>query len=162
VKDQFTTITKHAFQQLVRDRINERLKGAMTPDTLQTLTVSSDAPESELKEIAGPSQIEIEAFQIIRAILRPVISPSRVFLRDAASYCAILFDDNNRKPICRLRFNNESRLVVGLFDEAKDEERISIENLDRLFDFDEKLRACVSGYLSSNPNISRAEDARSE
>jgi hypothetical protein len=162
VKDQFTTITKHAFQQLVRDRINERLKGAMTPDTLQTLTASSDAPESELKEIAGPSQIEIEAFQIIRAILRPVISPSRVFLRDAASYCAILFDDNNRKPICRLRFNNESRLVVGLFDEAKDEERISIENLDRLFDFDEKLRACVRGYLSSNPNISRAEDALSE
>jgi hypothetical protein len=33
VKDQFTQITKHAFQQLLADKINERLKGAMTPET---------------------------------------------------------------------------------------------------------------------------------
>ncbi len=158
VKDQFTLVTKQAFQQLVGDKINERLKGAMTPE----LSIpSSVAVASDSQPIAGelytPSEIELEAFQIIRAILRPVVKPNRIFIRDAASYCAILFDDNNRKPICRLRFNNESRLVVGLFDENKEEDRVVIGSLDQLFDFDARLKACVGAYVSSTKG--NAEDA---
>lgn len=151
LKEQFTAVTKQAFQQLIGDKINERLKGAMTPES----PLSPVSPAASLDVSAGsvsadgfaPSVIELEAYQIIRAILRPVVKPGRIFIRDAASYCAILFDDNNRKPICRLRFNNESRLVVGLFNERKDEERISISTVDQLFDFSERLTACVNGYL---------------
>lgn len=147
VKDQFTLITRQAFQQLVGDRINERLKGAMTPEPVLVQEVPlMDSPRTE-DESFVPSPVELEAFQIIRAILRPVVKPNRVNIRDAASYCAILFDDNNRKPICRLRFNNESRLVVGLFDESKNEEKVSLESVDDLFDFAERLQACVTAYL---------------
>jgi hypothetical protein len=114
LKDQFTKVTKQAFQQLVGDKINERLKGAMTPEQGPSLTIqaATEVP-SDPGETFAPSDIELEAFQIVRAILRPVVKPARIFIRDAASYCAVLFDDNNRKPICRLRFNNENRLVVG-------------------------------------------------
>lgn len=148
VKDQFTLITKRAFQQLVGDKINERLKGAMTPEPLlvpDLPAVVEDRPAAA--EAFTPSPLELEAFQVIRAILRPVVKPGRVFIRDAASYCAILFDDNNRKPICRLRFNNENKLVVGLFGENKEEERVAISGVDDLFDFSARLSACVAGYL---------------
>jgi hypothetical protein len=147
VKEQFTLITKRAFQQLVGDKINERLKGAMTPEAVLSPEVALVETTRTDEESFVPSAIEMEAFQIIRAILRPVVKPARVSIRDAASYCAILFDDNNRKPICRLRFNNESRLVVGLFDESKGEEKIAIENVDGLFDFADRLHACVTAYL---------------
>jgi hypothetical protein len=147
VKDQFTLVTKRAFQQLVGDKINERLKGAMTPDpTLAEAAAAIEAP-SATSEAFVPSAVEQEAFQVIRAILRPVVKPGRVCIRDAASYCAILFDDNNRKPVCRLRFNNESKLVIGLFDENKDEERIAITSVDDIFDYAERLKACVTAYL---------------
>ncbi|WP_447744748.1 type I restriction endonuclease [Variovorax boronicumulans] len=147
VKDQFTLITRQAFQQLVGDKINERLKGAMTPEpVLVPEAALVDSPQAE-DESFVPSPVELEAFQIIRAILRPVVKPNRVNIRDAASYCAILFDDNNRKPICRLRFNNESKLVVGLFDESKNEEKVSLESVDDLFDFADRLQACVTAYL---------------
>lgn len=150
VRDQFTAVTKQAFQQLISDRINERLKGAMAADATGAPTAGVPlATHDENVEESGPSEVEIEAFQIVRAILRPVVSPSRIFLRDAASYCAVLFDDNNRKPVCRLRFNNEKRLVVGLFNDQKEEERVAIAGLDGLFDLDDKLKACVRGYLSS-------------
>ncbi|WPH14838.1 type I restriction endonuclease [Variovorax paradoxus] len=153
VKDQFTLVTKRAFQQLVGDKINERLKGAMTPETA-LIPVGLVVEELALAQAADdpfvPSEIELEAFQIIRAILRPLVKPNRVFIRDAASYCAILFDDNNRKPICRLRFNNESRLVVGLFDANKEEERISISNVDELFDFGDRLKDSINAYLIPN------------
>ncbi|WP_420996529.1 type I restriction endonuclease [Cupriavidus sp. 30B13] len=148
VKDQFTLIAKHAFQQLVGDKINERLKGAMTPDAsllpepvrVEETTAPVDAPE--------PSAIELEAFQIIRAILRPIVKPSMVSMRDAASYCAILFENNNRKPICRLRFNNENRLIIGLFDNNKEEERIPLSSLDDIFDVADRLKICVTSYLN--------------
>jgi hypothetical protein len=81
-----------------------------------------------------------------------VVKPGRISVRAAASYCAILFDDNNRKPICRLRFNNENRLVIGLFNESKEEERVPITSLDQIFDFDDRLKACVGSYLKSDPS----------
>ncbi len=53
---------------------------------------------------------ELKGFHIIRAIVRGIVPTKRIFMRDAQSYCAILLDDNNRKPICRLRFNNSEKL----------------------------------------------------
>lgn len=160
VKDLFTLVTKQAFQQLVSDKINERLKGAMTlePSLSPAAPVATEAP-LESDQVFAPSEIELEAFQIIRAIVRPVVKPGRIVIRDAASYCAILFDDNNRKPVCRLRFNNENRLVVGLFNENKEEERIPIASLDQLFDFDARFKACVSAYVKSSPTKENTGDA---
>jgi hypothetical protein len=160
VKELFTQVTKQAFQQLVGDKINERLKGAMTPEPLPSATVSVEESVSEHAEDEGfvPSVVEMEAFQIIRAILRSVVKPGRIYIRDAASYCAILFDDNNRKPVCRLRFNNESRLIVGLFNDRKDEERVAIASLDQLFDLDARLKATVAAYLKSDPVSGKTAD----
>lgn len=151
VKDLFTQVTKQAFQQLVGDKINERLKGAMTPEPVAIPAVQTAAEEDSEDEAFAPSETELEAFQIIRAIVRPVAGPGRISIRAAASYCAVLFDDNNRKPICRLRFNNENRLVVGLFNENKEEERVPIANLDQIFEFDDRLKACVGFYVQPNP-----------
>jgi hypothetical protein len=154
VKELFTQATKQAFQQLVGDKINERLKGAMTPEPLSAVPTASENLLDEQAKDDGfvPSELEMEAFQIIRAILRPIVKPNRIHIRDAASYCAILFDDNNRRPVCRLRFNNESRLAVGLFNDRKEEERISIASLDQLFDLDARLKATVASYLGAEKN----------
>ncbi len=158
IKDQFIQVTKHAFQQLIADKINERLKGAMTPETtlLPTEKIVEEGASSE-EQPNQPSQLELDAYQIIRAILRPVVPPNMVAIRDAATYCAILFDDNNRKPLCRLRFNNESRLVIGVFNDNKEEEKIPLRSLDEIFDLADRLKACASAYLAqakSTPDAS--------
>lgn len=147
VKDQFTQVTKHAFQQLVADKINGRLKGAMTPEPALLPSAPQAGSDTASGDASEPTAIEVEAFQIIRAILRPLISPGMVAIRGAASYCAILFDDNNRKPICRLRFKNESRLVIGVFDDKKEEDRVHLENLDAIFELSDRLKACASSYM---------------
>jgi hypothetical protein len=150
VKDQFTLITRRAFEQMVNERINERLKGAMT----------QEAPLQAAKiEVPGVDQVdesgiittaeEIEGFHIVRSILRGAVGSQRVVMRDALSYCAILLDDNNRKPICRLRFNNTEKLSIGLFNEKKEEERFSLDHLDSLYDHAERLRATVLLHLSA-------------
>lgn len=148
VKDQFTLITRRAFEQMLGERINERLKGAMTKEApLQA--AASDVPSAERideSEIITTPE-ELEGFHIVRSILREVVSSQRVVMRDALSYCAILLDDNNRKPICRLRFNNAGKLAIGLFNDKKEEERFSLTHLDSLYDHAEQLRATVLLHL---------------
>lgn len=156
IKEQFSTITKRAFQQLISNKINEILNNAMRPDSEVVAglpasevggTELTDSSVDDSKEIITTKE-EWEGFYIIKSILRDVVSPKRIFIRDAQSYCAILLDDNNRKPICRLRFNNPAKLVIGVFS-GKDEERISISDIDDIHNFADRLKLTVSSYEHS-------------
>lgn len=150
LKDQFTALTRRAFEQLIGERITERLKVAMapvvpaSPAAIVIPTEGSDTPTSTI----ATSPEEIAGYHIIRAILRDTVSPKRVHMRDAQSYCAILLDDNNRKPICRLRFNNTEKLAVGIFNLNKEEERVQLNSVDDLFDHADALRSAVTLHLN--------------
>lgn len=148
LKDQFTQITKRAFEQLLSERINVRLKGAMAAES--PLVAEHSAPIIPLlatEPEVDTSPEEIEGLHIIRSILRDVVSPRRIVMRDNLSYCAILLDDNNRKPVCRLRFNNAQKLAVGIFGQDKAEERFSLDVIDDLYNFADRLRATVTMHL---------------
>jgi hypothetical protein len=155
VKDQFTVITKHAFEQFLGERINERLKGAMTPESVTmaekpAIAAQQPEPSSTSELIVITSSEELEGFHTIRAIVRNLVATKRVVMRDAQSYCAILLDDNNRKPICRLRFNNAQKLKLGIFNEEKEEEQVSLESVDDLYNYAEQIRATVASYLGTS------------
>jgi hypothetical protein len=147
LKEQFTQITKRAFEQLLNERINTRLKGAMAieqPPTADTTPIIAH-PDAGEPVVTTPE--EIEGLHIVRSILRDVVNPRRIVMRDNQSYCAILLDDNNRKPVCRLRFNNSQRLAVGIFGVDKTEERFPLDVIDDLYAFAEKLKATVTSHL---------------
>lgn len=161
IKDQFTALTKRAFEQLIGARINERLKGAMTQDAVSVVSMAAAPaiavaqqpaqaapPSTEVAPGAVTSPEELEAFHSIRAILRDVVPAKRIFMRDAQSYCAILLDDNNRKPIARLRFNNTQKLKLGLFGVNKEEEIVDLSCVDDIFDFGERLKTTVGTMLT--------------
>ena len=148
LKDQFTQITKRAFEQLLSERINVRLKGAMAAE----LPTTSENAAPIIPHASSDAEVEttadeIEGLHIVRSILRDVVSPRRIVMRDNLSYCAILLDDNNRKPVCRLRFNNTQKLAVGIFGPDKAEERFALEEIDDLYSFADRLRATVSMHL---------------
>jgi hypothetical protein len=156
IRDQFTLITRRAFEQLVGEKINERLKGAMTPETVsvpepmvqpQPAVVAAEliVPSSEQQLLT--SSEEMEGYYIVKAIVRGLVSTKRVAMRDAQSYCAILLDDNNRKPICRLRFNNPTKLRLGIFDKKKEEEVVDLESPDDIYNYASQLQATVMSYL---------------
>ena len=88
---------------------------------------------------------EIEGLFAVKSILRDSIDAKRVQMRDTKSYCGILLDDNNRKPICRLRFNQD-RKYLGLFDAQKNEDRVAIENVDDIYKYAPRIVAIVKTY----------------
>ena len=96
------------------------------------------------EEEAVTTQDEREGFMIVRAIVRDILKPSRIVMRDQRSYCAILIDNNNRRPLTRLHFNRGAKLI-SLFDSEK-EERVKIDPLDHIYDHAERLRATAGKY----------------
>ena len=111
----------------------------------------SQAPETETSsdERIVTTEEELEGFRIVKAIVCGVVEPERIASRDTKSYFGVLLDDNNRKPICRLRFNR-SQLYVGLFDAEKNETRHPIDNVDGIYAFADQLRDTVRGYLEAS------------
>jgi hypothetical protein len=168
IKDQFTLLTQRAFEQLIGARINERLKGAMTNEAVSVVSVASSpapvpsavptqaaAPAVEVAAQVTTSPEELEAFHSIRAILREVVASRRVFIRDAQSYCAVLLDDNNRKPIARLRFNNTQRLRLGLFGAGKEEEIFDLSSVDDIFNHADRLKEAAASLLGVNDALAK-------
>lgn len=66
-------------------------------------------------------------------------------MRDAQSYCAILADDNNRKPIARLYFTT-TRLRIGIFNASKSEDRVDLSSLDDIYSHADRLLAAIAQY----------------
>ncbi|MCU7924604.1 MAG: hypothetical protein KZQ88_18080, partial [Candidatus Thiodiazotropha sp. (ex Dulcina madagascariensis)] len=81
---------------------------------------------------------------IVKAILREVLDVKRITMRDTKSYCGILLDNNNRKPICRLHFNY-SQKYLGVFS-GKNEERIEIDSIDDIFQHSDRIKAVIAEY----------------
>lgn len=145
VLEQFTTLTKRAFNLLISDSINDRLKSALKTETEQVvgLTASPETPSQAAN--VETTQEEVDAFLIIKSILRKETDVTRIFLRDAQSYCAILLDDNNRKPICRLYFNGKKK-YVEIPDVEKKFVKKEIEVIEDIFSFGTELENVVAIY----------------
>ena len=147
VLEQFTNLTKVSLQQYISDIITDRLKSALTKENAvvqeQDAALVQDPPANPNQVVT--TQDELEAFMIIKTILRQKIPVARVAYRDALSYFAILLDDNNRKTICRLYFNSAKKYFVTL-DEQRKEVRNEISSLDDLFNYTDALHKTVEHY----------------
>lgn len=162
----FTALTEKAARQYVNDRVNARLKTALGDQAPAiAATVSEEpglaAPQSEHSpnRSAQPAEDgssrgitttdeELEAFRIVKAILAGTVPMNRVYIRDAASYCSVILDDNNRKPIARFHFDGRVKRIV-IFDKEKTTTRIDIDTLEDIYSHAESLRATVAHYANA-------------
>jgi len=137
VVDTLKPIIKRAFDDLFRQRAKQRIDVAFegAEETLPTV--------DETKVETTPD--ELRGFMIVQAIAAEVTSVTRIVIRDAQSYCAVLFDDNNRKPIIRLHFNGKSKFVT-IFNATKEGVRHDIERVEDLFSLREPIRAVIQSY----------------
>lgn len=140
--ERFQGIIRKAFKHYLDERLRTTLENAMKKASGGEVDEPEEVQNEENKIVT--TQEEIDGFNIIRAIIADTIDPARVYMRDRQSYCGILIDDNNRKPLVRLHFNS-SRWKVGLFDGDK-EERVDINSLNDLFALSDRLKATVKKY----------------
>ncbi|WP_312922587.1 type I restriction enzyme HsdR N-terminal domain-containing protein [Empedobacter brevis] len=141
VLDQFTSLVKNSFNQHFSEIVTNRLQTALNKET----TNQEVDTDEEIDSKVITTQIELDGFAIVKAISTAVAPSDKIYYRDAQSYFAILFDDNNRKPICRLYFTDK-RLQVGIFDENKSETKTELSKVDDLYLLSESIKNIVKFY----------------
>lgn len=140
VIDKYKPLVKRTFAGLVDEMVKRRLTAA-----LETEEEAQDAQETEEAEATAEpkskvvtTEQEIEAFYIVRGILAGHVQAADVVYRDAESYFAILFQDNNRKPICRLNLDARQNHIM-IPDENKKFTRYDIDSLEDIYLHKDKL-----------------------
>lgn len=141
VREMFTGVVRTAFREVIMDAVKSRLSSALA-DTEEVIE-KIDEPIEDEPDVVTTDE-EREGYMIVKAIVRDTINPKRVVMRDQKSYCGVLLDNNNRKPLARLWFNRSVK-YIGLFD-GDAEERLIIDSLDQIYDHTDRLRATAKKY----------------
>jgi hypothetical protein len=149
VLEQFTLRVKRSIASYINDMISDRLKAAIKEQESQQETAESMAqivPEQQEEKIVTTAE-ELEAFYVVKSILRNVISAERITYRDAQTYLAVFVDDNNRKTVCRFYFNSAANKRLTFLDENKKEVHNKISSVDDIYNYSDQLIKSVKQYL---------------
>lgn len=161
IRSQFKPIVKKAVTEAINDQINKRLAAARATDDTehhqQAETKEHNLPPepSTGKEGIVTHNTEVWALVAIRTMAKDVVDQRRITMRDQKTYCNILFDENNRKPICRL-YNFEhfdwgdpnigDRASVVIFN-TKNGERFPLQYIDDLYPLQDKIIEAIKQYI---------------
>ena len=137
IKESFKSLIVASVNALIRDKVTERLTSALQASNPSDAEEGASLATLETDGVMT-TQDEIDGFNIIRAIGSRAVDPSRIVMRDAKSYCAVLLDDNNRKTIARLHFNSPTARYFGTF-AGKDETRHSVAGPVDLYKFEKQI-----------------------
>ncbi len=134
IVEKYNPIVKRCWQSLINDIVNNRLKGAMTNE--------EEPPELE-DNIIVTTPDEIEAYFIVKSILRDAVDAKRITYKDTLSYFAILVDGKVTRWVCRAHLK-ESVMYITIPNEDGEIIRYDISNLDEIF----MLSDCLLKRLS--------------
>ena len=159
VLDQFTDIVKRALNSHINDVMSEKLgiaikatedagapKAVVATQAETTVEPTPEEPETKESKIVTTDE-EIEGFYIVKSIAREVLAADRITHRDSQSYFAIFADDNNRRPICRLKFNSATHKRISFIDDNKQEISYDIECLDDIFNYRKDILEAAKKYV---------------
>lgn len=145
----FKEYTKKALSISINESISDRLKSALNiNEQIEKQEQGKVNPVIEASDAAKviTTEEELEAFQIVKAILREKIPSDRIASRDTQSYFGVLLDNNNRKPICRFHFNSSNK-YLETFSKGKDAgEKTLLGNLDEIYNYRLQLHQTIENY----------------
>jgi hypothetical protein len=153
LKDEFTGYTRRAIQEFIREEIENLLDEAAGRSKTKQVITEPEEIVLEVESAIKQSQFtddEREGYYILKSVLCQVVNPSRITYKDTTNYCNILLDDNIRRPIVRLHFNNPNSKKLEIF--SKDAngtrvlDKVSIDNLNEIYQYADQFKAIVAAY----------------
>jgi len=149
--DEFRSIVKRGFNQFINDTISDTLKNALKGQSEANRADVELIPDGEVEQTddvdGSPMTMEeMEAFAIVKAILRDMIDVNRLSWQHTKDYMVILFDSNSRKRVCRFWFGRKQKYITTP-DENNKPVRHDISNLNDIYNYSDHLRAVCRRYI---------------
>ena len=141
--DDFKIYIKQAFSEIVNDMVNDRINSIKTRIAEENSSSSDVNRGSKIQEEKDngivTTEEELEGFFIVKSILAEIVPLNSIAARDTKSYFGILFNNNNRKWICRLHFNSKANKYIGIHTSEKEEERFDIKAIEDIYKYKTQL-----------------------
>lgn len=112
--DVLKPLFKTTLAQYISDQVRSRFDNAMAAQEPDAANIPMEMEDDGIVT----TEEELEGYEIVKAIASKKVDSHRIAYRDAKSYFAILLDDKNNRPICRLYYNRNKK-YVGLFNDPK-------------------------------------------
>ena len=136
IQDRLDLAGKSVFQEKKDEPVvNQQAKNENADsDKLPDGVVAIDNESS-----AVTTQEEIDAYNIIRSILRKYISADKIVYKDFKSYFAIGIENASYWWVCRLSFGSRKKSIYFPTEDYKSQEKFDIETIDGIFECIGKL-----------------------
>lgn len=152
--DKFKPIVKKSLNQLIEELVNERLTKALTrgeePPTLHTPPDDENSPVDPRIET---TQEELEAFAIVKTILKNILSVAKISYNDTVYYFSINFGEKRTDWICRLALKDKVKYIVIPSDAADARKhnigygkRYEIENVNSLYKLTDLIKESAKRF----------------
>jgi hypothetical protein len=105
----------------------------------------AEAEETESEGNIVTTQEEIDAYLIVKAIIRKNIAVDRILYKDHQNYFSVRIDGRSHTTICRL-YLSPKRKQIRIYDASRAEQIFEIEHIDQIYDHSEKLLTASLTY----------------
>ena len=151
VMERFRPILKKALNNYISELMNDKIQSALNSETKSDSNednvnneVAEENPTLPKHNIITTDE-ELEAYFIIKNMLKVAVPVSDITYRDTASYINILYRDNGRKWICRLVLNDNKKVLL-IPDENKNEIRYNLNDIYELEQYKSQLLNVLERY----------------
>lgn len=144
VVDKFKPITKKAMNQTINEKLSSKFKETLseTDTEIESESVVEDIDEDKIITTLD----ELNAFAIVKSILRKHVDVKRIAYKDTESYFGVLLDGNTRKWIIRINLNSKNNHII-ISDADKKPIRYDISTLDDIYTYENELIDSLTKYL---------------
>lgn len=162
--EQYKPILKKSIQDVLNDMISDRLSSAMKNEEQNACETDKQCTASDSDNNTLPdgvvsitdgiitTQEEIDAYNIIRSILRKDIDVKRIKYKDYKSYFTINLDGSVWWWVCRLSLGKRKKQFCIPKDKYSSNEWIDIESIDDIFKYADKIKSGLDVAIKSSGN----------
>ena len=146
VIEKFKPLVKKSLNQYITETMNDKLK-----TVLDTNDLKQEIQEEPVDEIIEEKKIittqeELEAYFIIKNILKSEAPIQDITYKDNERYMSILYKTKATKWICRLYFNSSNK-YIAFPDENKKEIKIALESIYDIENYNQQLVDVLMRYM---------------
>lgn len=152
VVEKFTPLVKKSMNQLINDILNERLSSVINPDTSPAVIEQVADDIDDMEENVEISKIittdeELQAFYIVKSIFAEMTPLEKIIAKDTETYFGILYENNTRKWICRLKLSPKRKLLIMPNTDGSGEAKFALTAITDIYKYRNELVASLNRFL---------------
>ena len=149
VIEKFKPILKKSLNNFISELMNDKIKSALAtskdePETPEE--TPEEIPMNEPENKIVTTSEELEAYFIVKSLLKELVPIQEIFYKDTESYMAVNYKGKVTNWICRLVLTDSKKLLI-LPDENKKPVTYQLSNIYEIENYSDQLKTVLSRYF---------------